>query len=114
MRTEQARSLSVKAKNFTIDLTQTAGGRARGTLRLFDAKSHLEMRMGEAGLLQADGKWASFTARARATPDAGELTVLVIVDGGNPMNPKATIRVDLEDGRRLESALEAREYSIRY
>jgi hypothetical protein len=114
MRTEQARSLSVKAKNFTIDLTQTAGGRARGTLRLFDAKSHLEIRMGEAGLLQADGKWASFTARARVMPDAEERTVLVIVDGGNPMNPGATIRVDLEDGRRLESVLDAREYSIRY
>jgi N-acyl-D-amino-acid deacylase len=112
MRTQQARSLSVKTKNFAINLAQTFGDRTRGTFRFFDTKSNLEIRIAEAGLLQADGKWASFTARARVTPDATERAVLVIVDGGNPRNPNATIRVELEDGRRLVNTLDAREYSI--
>ena len=62
--------------------------------------------------MQVDAKWASFTARARVMPKAEERAVLVIVDGGNPMSPNATIRVKVEGGRRLEAALAAHEYSI--
>jgi hypothetical protein len=117
MRTQAARSLTVKAKNFTIDLNQTAGSGApdkfRGTFRLFDAKTNTEIRMTEAGLLQADSKWAAFTARARVMPGAADRTVLVIVDGGNPMNPRSTIHVDVDDGRRFEGELKAGESSIR-
>ena len=59
--------------------------------------------MTEAGLLQADGKWASFTARARVMPGAADRTVLVIVDGGSPMSrePHATIDIQIDDGRRF-------------
>ena len=63
-------------------------------------------------MLQADGKWASFTARARVMPDAADRTVLVIVDGGNPMKTHATIHVEVDDGRRFESTLDAGEYNI--
>jgi N-acyl-D-aspartate/D-glutamate deacylase len=116
MRMQGERSLSVKAKNLTIDLTQTAGGapdKFRGTFRLFDTNTNTEIRIAEPGLLQADAKWASFTARARVMPDATDRTVRVIVDGGNPMNPHTAIHVDVDDGRRFESELKAGEYSIR-
>jgi N-acyl-D-amino-acid deacylase len=117
MRTQEARSLSVKAKDFTIDLTQTTGSGApdkfRGTFRLFDAKTNTEIRIAEAGLLQADTKWASFTARARVMPEAADRTVLVIVDSGSPMSPGATIEVHLDDGRRFEGGLSAGECTIR-
>jgi N-acyl-D-amino-acid deacylase len=117
MRMQGERSLSVKAKIFTIDLTQTAGGgapeKSRGAFRFSDPKTHTEIRIAEAGMLQADAKWASFTARARVTPDAADRTVLVIVDGGNPLNPHTTIHVDVDDGRRFEGELKAGEYTIR-
>jgi N-acyl-D-amino-acid deacylase len=117
MSTQAAKSLSVKAKNFTIDLTQAAGvvapGKFRGTFRLFDTKTNTEIRMAEAGLLQVEGKWASFTARARVMPGAAERTVRVIVDGGSPINPQATIDIQVDDGHRFEGVLNAGEYSIR-
>jgi hypothetical protein len=117
MRTQEARSLSVKAKNLTIDLNQTAGGsppdKFRGTFRFLDTKTNTEIRMTQAGLLQADGKWASFTARARVTPGAADRTVRVIVDSGSPMNPHATIDIQIDDGRRFEGVLNAGEYAIR-
>lgn len=125
MRTQAARSLSVKAKNLTIDLNQIAGGSTpgrfrdtfRGTFRFFDTKTNTEIRMTQAGLLQADSKWASFTARARVMPDAADRTVLVIVDGGSPMNPhathQATIDIQVDDGRRFDGVLNAGEFTIR-
>jgi N-acyl-D-amino-acid deacylase len=112
MRTQEARSLSVKTKNFRIDLAQTAGGGARGTFRLLGPTANMEIRMAEAGLLQAYAKWASFTARARVMPDSAERTVRVIVDGGNPMNPHATIHVEMDDGRQFDGVLNHGEYAI--
>jgi hypothetical protein len=64
-------------------------------------------------LLQVEGKWASFTARARVMPGAAERTVRVIVDGGSPINPQATIDIQVDDGHRFEGVLNAGEYSIR-
>ncbi|HEX4947991.1 MAG TPA: amidohydrolase family protein [Blastocatellia bacterium] len=110
MRLQTTRSLSVQAKDFTVKLTQAANGKARGTVRFVEGGK--EFRLVEAGLLQAHGKWASFTARAR-TKDAAEQSVLVVVDGGNPMNAQATMRVQWEDGRRLETKLEPRAYQIK-
>lgn len=110
MRLQTTRSLSAQAKDFTVNLTQTANGKARGTLRFVDGGK--EFRLVEAGLLQAHGKWASFTARVRAK-DAAEQTVLVVVDGGNPLNAQATMRVQLEGGRALETKLEPRAYKIK-
>jgi N-acyl-D-aspartate/D-glutamate deacylase len=112
MRTQQERSLSVKARNYTVDLKQTAGGRPRGTFRFVDAASGTDIRMTEAGLMQAHGQWASFTARGRVLPEGVERAMLVIVDGGNPMSSQATIRIEVEGGRRLEAPLRASEYRI--
>lgn len=110
MRLQTTRSLSVQAKDFTVNLTQVANGKARGTLRFVnDGK---EFRLVEAGLLQAHNKWASFTARVRAK-DAAEQTVLVVVDGGNPMNAEATARVQLEGVPVLETKLAPRAYKIK-
>jgi N-acyl-D-aspartate/D-glutamate deacylase len=112
MRTLQARSLSVQTRSVKLDLTQTAGGTARGTFRVVDAKTGMDIRMTEPGLLQVDGRWASFTARARVMPDAAECAVLVIVDGADPLHPAATIHIAVEGGRGWESALAAREYRV--
>jgi N-acyl-D-aspartate/D-glutamate deacylase len=109
MRMQTARSLSVQTKDFSVQLTQAAQGKARGTLRFVDGGK--EFRLVETGLLQAHGQWASFTARVRAK-EAAEQTVLVVVDGGNQMNAQATMRVQLEGGRALEAKLEPRDYKI--
>lgn len=109
MRLQQARSLSVQIKDFTMKLTQAANGNARGTFRFVDGGK--EFRLVEAGLLQAHDKWASFTARVRAK-DAAEQSVLVVVDGGNPVNSQATMRMQFEGGRTLETKLEPSAYKI--
>ena len=112
MRTQKSRSVSVKAKNFLVDVTQPADGRARGTFRFIDPKTQTEVRMVEGGLLQTHGKWASFAARGHVMPAAEEMTIVVIVDGGNPMSDRATISVQLEGGRRLETKLDPVQYRI--
>ena len=112
MRMQQARSLSVQAKNLTLELRQTPQRKARGAFHFLEANHKVEIRMVEAGLLQAHGKWASFTARARLMPEAVERTVLVILDGGNPMRSATTIRVEVEGKRRLEATLAPGEYRI--
>jgi hypothetical protein len=38
-------------------------------------------------------------------PEGAERTVRVIVDGGNPREPHASIQVELDDGRRFEGIL---------
>jgi len=103
MRTLQARAVSVKSKAVHLDVAETGGGRAHGTFKFHDVE------IAEFGLLQADanGKWASFTARAR--PDKA---VLVIVDGDNPLSGSAIVRAEVEGGRRFESKLGAGEYVI--
>jgi len=104
MRTLQAHAVSVESKAFKLDVSQTAGGRAHGTFRFQD------ITVSEFGLLQVDanGKWATFTARAR--PDRA---VLVIVDGGNPMNSAATISVELEGARKFQAPFAATEYHLK-
>ncbi len=110
MRLQTARSLSVQAKDFTVNLTQVANSKARGTVRFVEGGK--EFRLVEAGLLQTHEKWASFTARVRAK-EAAEQSVLVVVDGGNPMHTQATMRMILEGGRTLEAKLEPRAYKIK-
>jgi N-acyl-D-amino-acid deacylase len=112
MRMQQARSLSVQAKNLSLELRQAPQDKARGAFRFFDENNQLEIRIAEVGLLQAHGKWASFTARARVMPEGVERTVLVVLDGGNPMRSAATIRVEVEGKRRLEATLASGEYRI--
>jgi N-acyl-D-aspartate/D-glutamate deacylase len=112
MRIKQALSLSVKAKDISLELKQDAQGKARGAFRFFDAGSKVEIRIVEAGLLQAHGKWASFTARVRLTPGGEERTALVVVDGDNTMRTAATIRIEVEGSRRFEAALAPAEYRI--
>jgi hypothetical protein len=109
MRTLQARSVSVKSKDFRLDVTQVAGDRARGRFRFRDPKTGIAVTIEEFGVLQADasGKWASFTGRER--PDRA---ILVIVDGGNPLNPTPVIRTEVEGGPKFEGTLDAHEYSI--
>lgn len=112
MRLHAPRSFVVTAKDFNLKLTQTAHAKARGTLRFRDAKTGTEFQLLEAGLLQTHDRWASFTARVRAKESATEQTALVVLDGGNPMNSQATIRVELSDGRRLETTLAPRAYKV--
>jgi N-acyl-D-aspartate/D-glutamate deacylase len=112
MRLQQPRSLVVTAKDFSLNLKQTANAKARGTARFRDAKTGAEFRLLEAGLLQTHDRWASFTARVRTKDSATEQTALVVLDGGNPMNAQATMRVELSDGRRLETTLAPRAYKV--
>jgi len=112
MRTQKMRSLSVKTAGLTIELTQAANGKVRGDFRFTDTKNKQEFRLVEHGWLQVHAKWASFTARMR-TAGAEEQTALIILDGGNPMNSQATIRVEIEGNRRWEAMLKPSEYKIR-
>ena len=112
MRTQPARSVSVQTEGLTLKLTQVANGKARGALHLSDPKNKVEFRLMEAGWLQSHGKWASFTARVRVMPEAVEQTALVLLDGGNPHNSTATVRVELEGGRQWEGRLKPSEYKI--
>ncbi|MFN8005125.1 MAG: amidohydrolase family protein [Acidobacteriota bacterium] len=114
------RALSVKANDFNAQLSQVANGKMRGTLRFRDPKTNEEFRLLEAGLLQVANKWASFTARMRVSQHlgertvlAGERTVLVVLDAGNPLRPGATMRIVVEGGRQWEAALKPEEYQIR-
>ncbi len=110
MRLQQAHALAVKSAGLTLALTQPANGKARGTLRL--AGANLNLALVEAGVLQAHGKWASFTARVRMLPGAEERAALVILDGGNPMLSQAMIRLEIEGGVRWEAALSPGEYKV--
>jgi N-acyl-D-amino-acid deacylase len=112
MRLQQMRALSVQSKNFSLELRQAPHNKTRGTFRFLDPDTKLEIRIVELGLLQAYGKWASFTARARLMPGAEELTIQVILDGGNAMGSAATLRVEMEGKRRLETALASGQYRI--
>jgi N-acyl-D-amino-acid deacylase len=112
MRLQQMRALSVQSKNLSLELRQTPHNKTRGTFRFLDPDTKLEIRIVELGLLQAYGKWASFTARARLMPGAEELTIQVILDGGNAMGSAATLRVEMEGKRRLETALASGQYRI--
>ena len=112
MRMQQARALSVKAKDFSLELTQAANGKARGRFHFSDTKSKLEFRLVEAGLLQAHDKWASFTMRVRALPETEERAALFILDGGNPLSSQAKLRVEIEGGRHWEAMLNPSEYKI--
>jgi N-acyl-D-amino-acid deacylase len=112
MRMLQTRSLAVRTKALTLQLTQAAGGKARGTLRFSDPQTGQAYRLVEAGLLQAHDKWASFTGRVRAMSGAEERAALVIVDAGNPLQSQVTIRVEVEGGPRWEAKLQPGEYKI--
>jgi hypothetical protein len=112
MRLQQPRSLVVTAKDFSLNLKQTSNAKARGTLRFRDAKTGAEFQLLGAGLLQTHDRWASFTARVRAKESATEQTALVVLDGGNPMNSQTTMRVKLDDGRRVEVTLAPRTYKV--
>lgn len=111
LRMQQTRSLSVKTPTLTVEFTQSAKGKARGTFRFVDA-NHTEYRLAEAGLLQVHGQWASFTARVRTMAGAAERAALVVLDADNPLANQATIRVEMEDGQRWETRLNSREYKI--
>ena len=110
-RMHKARFMMAKTTGLTLELSQTAKGKTRGVFRFSDPKNKQEFRLVEAGCLQAHGKWASFTARVRAT-NAEEQTALVILDGGNPMQSQATIRVEIEGKGRWETTLKPSEYKI--
>ncbi len=112
MPTSSARALSVQTEGLTLKLTQVGNGKTRGALRFSDPKNQVNFQLVEAGWLQAYGKWASITARVQMNQTAEEKTALIILDGGNPMNPQATIRVQLEGAREWEASLAPRAYKI--
>jgi N-acyl-D-amino-acid deacylase len=112
LRLQQTRSLSVKTSAVRLELNQAAKGQARGTFRFTEPRTKVEFRLVEAGFVQAHGNWASFTARVRATSSAKETTVLVILDGDNPMHTQATLRVELEGGQPWETLLNPGEYKV--
>jgi N-acyl-D-amino-acid deacylase len=112
MRLQQMRALSVQSKNFNLQLRQPPQDKTRGTFRFLDPDTKLEIRILEIGLLQAYGKWASFTARARLMPGAEEFTIQVILDGGNATGSAATLRIEMEGKRRLETTLAPGQYRI--
>lgn len=95
-----------------MQLTQAAGGKARGTLRFSDPETRLSYRLVETGFLQAHSKWASFTARMGSKTE--ERTALFVLDGGNPLKARATLRVEIEGGRRWETHLNSTEYKISF
>lgn len=110
MRTQQARSISVKTAGFMLALKQASKGKARGTLQLTVDKNNVALV--EAGWFQVHGKWASFTARVRVMPGTEERAALVILDGGNPMNAQATIRIEIEGGGHWKAKLAPSEYRL--
>lgn len=112
MRLAQPRSISVRSKSITVQLTQAAHGKGRGKFRFIDPQGNIEFHLVEAGLIQADGKWASFTARVRANETDEERVVLVVIDGGNPMSSQPKIRIKFEGGRQFEINLSSNEYRI--
>ena len=79
-------------------------------MRFADPQGKEEFQLVEIGLIQVAGKWASFTARVRSGTE--ERTALVVVDGGNPLASQATLRVELEGGRRWELPLGEGEYKV--
>lgn len=111
MRTRLTRSVSVKTAGLSLQLRQTANGKSRGNFLFTDTKNKQEFRLIEAGHLQANGKWASFTARVR-TAGAEEKTALIILDGGNPLSSQATIRVEIEGVRHWDAMIKSSEYEI--
>ncbi len=112
MRMQQTRSLSIKTKDIAVQLAQAGKGKARGMFRFTDTANNIEYQMVEAGLLLAHGKWASFTARVREKRSAVERAALFILDGGNPLNPQATLRIELEGRGRWETTLKPDEYKL--
>jgi hypothetical protein len=110
MRMQQSRSLSVKTQDIALQLTQAADGKARGTLRFSDPQSKMSYQLAEFGLLQTHSKWASFTARVKS--GAEERAALIVLDGGNPLKAQATLRVEIEGGRRWEMPLKPSDYQI--
>lgn len=101
------RSVSVKVKDFDLQISQTANGKARGRIRFTDGGR--EYRLFNAGLLQVSGKWAGFTGLLRSK-DGEETAILVVVDGDNPKNP--VLRIQLNGGPAYESKLTPRDYKI--
>ena len=95
--TQQTRSIQAKGKTFQLNLTQSPGdSHAQGTARFLDPKTGEDIQIVEAGQLQAEAKWVSFTART------SDKAVLVIVDAANPMHPEVNILVDVEGSRKLD------------
>jgi N-acyl-D-amino-acid deacylase len=103
-RTLETRSLSVTTKDLRLEVMQAPGQSARVKMELAG------IEMGAGGLLQANGKWASFTGRAKV--DGEDRAVLVIVDGANPRRTTANIEVMVEGKRLFEGPLGASEYKI--
>ena len=112
MRLQQTRSLAVKNSSLAVDLTQAANGKVRGAFRFTDPKNKIELRMVDVGCLQTYNKWASFTGRVRMNQNTEERVAFVILDGDNPMNSQATIRIEIEGGQHWELKLKPSEYKI--
>ena len=72
-RTLDARSFSLAGRDYKLDLKQSPGSPAHGTV------AFPGLKLTEAGILQVDGKWAAFTGRA--TVDGTDRALLVIADG---------------------------------
>ncbi len=73
-RTQESRSLALAGKDFKLDLKQSPGEFARGTVQLAG------IRLTTAGLLQVDGSWGAFSGRAIV--DGVDRALLVIADRG--------------------------------
>lgn len=87
MHMTQTRSVQANGPGLQMNLTQAPGDRhARGTFQFQDIK------LTEAGHLQTDGKWASFTGQT------GSRRIVVIVDASNPLSPEPVIRIDIDGG----------------
>ncbi|MFN0119750.1 MAG: amidohydrolase family protein, partial [Blastocatellia bacterium] len=111
MRLGRPRTVSVKTSAITLNLSQSANGRARGVFRFVNTR-RVEYRMVEAGLLQTHGQWATFTARMRVGPDAEERFVQVILDVANPLNPRPAISIKIAGDDALSYTADPGRYNI--
>ena len=79
-----ARRVTSRDVVIAMDVRQDAGARhARGTFRLTQPASGVEIEMTEFGQLQTARDWTSFTGRARLRPGEPERSVTVILDAGD-------------------------------
>ncbi len=71
---------------------------ATGTFHFTDPKTGTKIETTSLGLLQTADNWATFTGRARTSPNGEDKAILVIIDLADPLTHTATMSVDMEDG----------------
>jgi N-acyl-D-aspartate/D-glutamate deacylase len=98
---------SVNGVRIEVGVRQAANERtARGTFRLTESRSGVNIDMKEFGVLQTAAGWSSFTGRAKIGPGE-ERSITVIVDRADPFAsvPGATVVVEAGTAYRWTGTL---------